>query len=294
MLRFIWHYNFTKYTSAAEWLMVMFLANSRNAAFIEGNRWQTQSVEDRQQMVCKAARKNSSNWSLDTACVTSVCLYTPDHHGKTDSSNCSLYKEAVAAIGLCFLDQPTARLDPEAHVTSRHSEPMLAYRLLQRANVSPLLGLKQSLCKWDCKTKQIKIPNQMMKNKLDRSRWTHTRRWANVGLILGQRRSRWFNVKPTLVQRLVWEPAYCDPHGMFTLLTTLSWFLPLITWTLKHLHADDEMMILKASWRFYWIQLYSAQRTHGVSSTLIQTLEPIGNINSLTILTDYFINHDNQ
>ena len=27
-----------------------------------------------------------------------------------------------------------------------------------------------------------------------------TRRWTNVGLLLGQRRRRWANIKPTLVQ----------------------------------------------------------------------------------------------
>ena len=31
----------------------------------------------------------------------------------------------------------------------------------------------------------------------------NTRRWTNVGLMLGQRRRRWANINPTLVQRLV-------------------------------------------------------------------------------------------
>ena len=31
----------------------------------------------------------------------------------------------------------------------------------------------------------------------------NTRRWPNVGLMLGQRRRRWANVCPTFVQRLV-------------------------------------------------------------------------------------------
>ena len=32
---------------------------------------------------------------------------------------------------------------------------------------------------------------------------TNTARWANVGLMLGQRRRRWRNIKPTLAQRAV-------------------------------------------------------------------------------------------
>ena len=31
----------------------------------------------------------------------------------------------------------------------------------------------------------------------------NTRRWGNVGFMLGQRRRRWANIKPTLAQRLV-------------------------------------------------------------------------------------------
>ena len=31
----------------------------------------------------------------------------------------------------------------------------------------------------------------------------HKRRWANVGLLLGQRRRRWANSKPMLGQRLM-------------------------------------------------------------------------------------------
>ena len=42
----------------------------------------------------------------------------------------------------------------------------------------------------------------------DQSEPANTRRWTNVGLMLGQRRRRWANIKPTLVQRLVLAGEY--------------------------------------------------------------------------------------
>ena len=38
------------------------------------------------------------------------------------------------------------------------------------------------------------------------------RRWPDVGLLLGQRRTRWTNVKPTLVRRLMFAGKHvtCD------------------------------------------------------------------------------------
>ena len=47
-------------------------------------------------------------------------------------------------------------------------------------------------------TEKVKLCEKLPRVYVDDS----ARRWANVGLMLGQRRRRWPNIKPTLGQRL--------------------------------------------------------------------------------------------
>ena len=57
-------------------------------------------------------------------------------------------------------------------------------------------------------------------NHISNANPANTRRWPNVGLLLGQRRRRWPNSKPTLGQRLIFAGKRCrnDIDDLYDLL----------------------------------------------------------------------------
>ena len=59
-----------------------------------------------------------------------------------------------------------------------------------------------------------------------------TRRWANVGLMLAQRRRRCANIKTTLTQRLVfaWNPVFCKATGLFCGGSSRRWPISHLIW----------------------------------------------------------------
>ena len=63
----------------------------------------------------------------------------------------------------------------------------------------------------------------------------NTRRWTNVGLMLGQSRRRWANIKPTLVQRPSGTVSRCWAWILKRMTQILAMWLVDITFSTNHM-----------------------------------------------------------